>query len=141
VVWSNTLARKMWESNIPFRALPEVSPLALIHPLPKRGATSLRVGYGSVQKSQSSKNLLRRASSVWWGVLLILAGISGGVPLLAAVSVNLVIAWLVVAAGMVHLINAQHSYRAGIATLRLTLGPDQAEGDNPAGDNYCSSHS
>ena len=42
--------------------------------------------------------------SMWWGVSLIVSGILGGSLLLAHVPVNLVIAWLIVLAGIVHLI-------------------------------------
>jgi hypothetical protein len=45
-----------------------------------------------------------------------------GSLLLAAVAVNLVIAWLIVLAGMAHLIAAQHAHRAGSFIWRLMIG-------------------
>ena len=42
--------------------------------------------------------------------------------LLAGVSVNLVIAWLIVLAGMVHLIIVDHADRAGSLIWRLMIG-------------------
>jgi hypothetical protein len=57
-----------------------------------------------------------------WGIALIVSGMLGGSLLLAAVSVNLVIAWLIVLAGMVHLIIAHHAHPAGSLTWRLMIG-------------------
>ena len=60
--------------------------------------------------------LVRQAStwSIVWGVLLIVFGMLAiGSPLLAAVAVNAVIAWLIVLAGVVHLILAFHAHGAG----------------------------
>jgi uncharacterized membrane protein HdeD (DUF308 family) len=45
-----------------------------------------------------------------------------GSLLLAAVAGNLVIAWLIVLAGMAHLIAAQHAHRAGSLIWRLMIG-------------------
>jgi uncharacterized membrane protein HdeD (DUF308 family) len=61
-------------------------------------------------------------SSMWWGVALIVSGILGESLLLAAVSINLVIAWLIVLAGMVHLIIAHHAHWAGSLIWRLMIG-------------------
>ena len=60
--------------------------------------------------------------SMWWSVLLIVSGMLAGSLLLAAVSANLVIAWLIVLAGMVHLIIAHHAHPAGSLTWRLMIG-------------------
>jgi len=60
--------------------------------------------------------------SIWWGVALIVLSMLGGSLLLAAVSVKLVIAWLIVLAGMAHLIIAHHAHRAGSLIGRLMLG-------------------
>jgi hypothetical protein len=51
-----------------------------------------------------------------------LSGMLGGSLLLAAISVNLVIAWLIVLAGMVHLTAAHRAHRAGGLTWRLMIG-------------------
>jgi uncharacterized membrane protein HdeD (DUF308 family) len=75
--------------------------------------------------SQSPASLLRQASgwSIAWGVLLIIFGILAvGSPLLAAVAVNAVIAWLIVLGGVVHLVLAFHARRAGSLIWRLLVG-------------------
>lgn len=74
---------------------------------------------------QSSSGLVRRAStlSILWGVLLICLGIFAvGSPMIAAVAVNVLIAWLIVFAGIVHLVVAFHSREAGSVIWRLLVG-------------------
>jgi len=74
---------------------------------------------------QSPSNIVRQAStwSVVWGVLLIILGMLALVsPLMAAVAVNVVISWLIVLAGVVHVIIAFHSHRAGSVIWRLLVG-------------------
>jgi uncharacterized membrane protein HdeD (DUF308 family) len=67
-----------------------------------------------------------RAASTWsivWGVLLIVLGmIAIASPMLAALAVNVVIAWLIVLAGVVHLILAFHSHGAGSVIWKLLVG-------------------
>jgi uncharacterized membrane protein HdeD (DUF308 family) len=77
-----------------------------------------------VRISQRSEEVVWQAStqSILWGVALIVSGMLGGSLLLAAISVNLVIAWLIVLAGMVHLMIAHHAHRAGSLTWRLMIG-------------------
>jgi uncharacterized membrane protein HdeD (DUF308 family) len=77
-----------------------------------------------VRISQCSEEVVWQAStrSILWGVALIVSGILGQSLLLAAVSVNLVIAWLIVLAGMVHLVIAHYAHRAGSLTWRLMIG-------------------
>lgn len=77
-----------------------------------------------VRISQCSEEVVWQAStrSILCGVALIVSGMLGGSLLLAAVSVNLVIAWLTVLAGMVHLIIANNAHRAGSLTWRLMIG-------------------
>ncbi len=69
---------------------------------------------------------IARHASIWsivWGVLLILFGmLAVGSPFLAAVAVNVVIAWLIVLAGVVHLIVAFHAHRAGSLIWKLLVG-------------------
>lgn len=61
--------------------------------------------------------------SIVWGVSLIVLGmVAVGSPFLAAVAVNALIAWLIVLAGLVHLIIAFHSHRAGSLLWRLLVG-------------------
>ena len=69
--------------------------------------------------------IVRQAStwSILWGVSLIILGVLAvGSPFLAAVAVNVVIAWLIVLAGVVHLIIAFHSHRAGSLIWKLLVG-------------------
>lgn len=75
--------------------------------------------------AQSSSDLVRRAStlSILWGVLLICLGMFAvASPLIAAVAVNVLIAWLIVLAGVVHLVVAFHSREAGSVIWRLLVG-------------------
>jgi len=77
-----------------------------------------------IRKSQFVEDMVRQAStrSIAWGVALIVVGMLGGALLLAHIPVNLVIAWLIVLAGMVHLIIAYHAYRAGSLVWRVLIG-------------------
>ena len=75
--------------------------------------------------SQSPVSLLHKASgwSIAWGVLLIVFGILAvGSPLLAAVAVNALIAWLIVLGGVVHLVLAFHARGAGSVIWKLLVG-------------------
>jgi uncharacterized membrane protein HdeD (DUF308 family) len=69
--------------------------------------------------------VVRQAStlSIVWGVLLILFGmLAVGSPFLAAVAVNVVIAWLIVLAGAVHLTLAFSAHSAGSVLWKLLVG-------------------
>ncbi len=69
--------------------------------------------------------LVRHAStvSILWGVLLIVFGmVAVGSPLLAAVAVNVVVAWLIVLAGVVHLTLALRAHGAGSMIWKLLVG-------------------
>jgi uncharacterized membrane protein HdeD (DUF308 family) len=73
----------------------------------------------------SPTSLLRHTSawSIVWGVLLIVFGIVAiGSPLLAAVAVNALIAWLIILAGVVHVVVAFHAHRAGSLIWKLLVG-------------------
>ena len=74
---------------------------------------------------QSPVDIVRHAStwSIVWGVLLIIFGmVAIGSPFLAAVAVNAVIAWLIVLAGVVHLVLAFHTHGAGSVIWKLLVG-------------------
>jgi uncharacterized membrane protein HdeD (DUF308 family) len=61
--------------------------------------------------------------SILWGVLLIIFGMLAiGSPMLAAVAVNVVVAWLIVLAGVVHLVLAFHAHGAGSIVWKLLIG-------------------
>lgn len=69
--------------------------------------------------------IIHKASgwSILWGALLILLGMLAiGSPLLAAVAVNAVIAWLLVFAGVVHIVVAFHAHGAGSLIWKLLVG-------------------
>ena len=73
----------------------------------------------------SPVEIVRHAStwSIVWGVLLIVFGmLAVGSPFLAAVAVNAVIAWLIILAGIVHLILAFHAHRPGSLIWKLLVG-------------------
>ena len=73
----------------------------------------------------SSSDVVRRVStlSILWGVVLICLGILAvGSPIIAAVAVNALIAWLIIFAGVVHLAVAFHTREAGSLIWRLLVG-------------------
>ena len=70
-------------------------------------------------------DVVRQAStlSIGWGVLLIVLGMAAvGSPFLAAVAVNVAIAWLIVLAGAVHVILAFRAHGAGSMVWKLLVG-------------------
>ena len=73
---------------------------------------------------QTSASLVRQGStlSMLWGILLIVFGILAiGEPFVAAIAINLVIAWLITFAGVVHLALAFHAHRASSSSGRCWL--------------------
>jgi uncharacterized membrane protein HdeD (DUF308 family) len=70
--------------------------------------------------------VLVRQASVWsivWGAALVLFGaLAIASPQIAAVAVNIFIAWLIVFAGVVHLVLAFHAHRAGTLIWKLLVG-------------------
>jgi uncharacterized membrane protein HdeD (DUF308 family) len=69
--------------------------------------------------------MVRHAStwSIVWGVLLIICGILAvALPFVAAVAVSVVVAWLIVFAGVVHLVVAFHAHSAGSVIWKLLVG-------------------
>jgi uncharacterized membrane protein HdeD (DUF308 family) len=56
------------------------------------------------------------------GLLIVLGMLAVGSPALAAVAVNALIAWLIVLAGVVHLVLAFHAHRAGSLLWKLLVG-------------------
>jgi len=70
-------------------------------------------------------DVVRQAStlSIGWGILLIVLGMAAvGSPFLAAVAVNVAIAWLIVLAGAVHVILAFRAHGAGSMIWKLMVG-------------------
>lgn len=70
-------------------------------------------------------DIVKQAStlSIVWGVLLIIFGmVAVGSPFLAAVAVNVAIAWLIVLAGVVHLMLAFRAHGAGSMIWKLLVG-------------------
>lgn len=62
-------------------------------------------------------------TSILWGVLLVILGVLAvASPFLAAVAVNAVVAWLIVFAGIVHIVLAFHAHGAGTVIWRLLVG-------------------
>ncbi len=73
----------------------------------------------------SPSDIVRQAStwSIVWGVLLIVIGmLAVGSPFVAAVAVNIVLAWLIVVAGLVHVVLAFHAHGAGSVVWKLLVG-------------------
>jgi uncharacterized membrane protein HdeD (DUF308 family) len=70
-------------------------------------------------------DLVRHAStwSIIWGILLVVFGVLAiGAPFLAAVAVSVLIAWLIILAGVVHVVLAFHVHRAGSMIWKLLVG-------------------
>src|SRR5262249_30711585 len=73
----------------------------------------------------TASDVVRQAStlSILWGVLLIMVGLLAiGSPFAAAVAVNVALAWLIVLAGVLHLIVAFYSHGAGSVIWKLLVG-------------------
>ena len=73
----------------------------------------------------TSLDIVRQSStlSIVWGVLLIVFGVVAiGSPFLAAVAVDVAIAWLIVLAGIVHLMLAFRAHGAGSMIWKLLVG-------------------
>jgi len=69
--------------------------------------------------------MVRQAStvSILWGVLLIVFGmVAIASPFLAAVAVNVVVAWLLILAGVVHLVLAFRAHGAGSVLWKFLVG-------------------
>jgi len=74
---------------------------------------------------KSSADIVRQASTlaILWGVVLIIFGmVAIGSPFLAALAVNVVIAWLIVLAGVVHVMLAFRAHGAGSMIWKLLVG-------------------
>jgi uncharacterized membrane protein HdeD (DUF308 family) len=74
---------------------------------------------------QTSAEIGRHAStwSIVWGLSLIVLGMLAiGAPLLAAVAINGIIAWLIVFSGVIHIVLAFHSHGAGSVIWKLLVG-------------------
>jgi len=74
---------------------------------------------------QSPSDVVRQVStlSILWGVLLIGLGmLAVASPLVAALAVNVLVAWLIMLAGVVHLIVAFHTREAGSMIWRVLVG-------------------
>ena len=75
--------------------------------------------------AQNVSDTARSAStiSILWGALLILLGIMAiGAPFVAAVAVSVVVSWLILFAGVVHIVLAFHAHGAGSVIWRLLVG-------------------
>jgi uncharacterized membrane protein HdeD (DUF308 family) len=73
----------------------------------------------------SPTDIVRQAStiSIVWGVLLVILGmVAIGSPFLAAVAVSLVVAWLILLAGVVHVMLAIRAHGAGSMIWKLLVG-------------------
>ena len=73
----------------------------------------------------SSADVVRHAStwSIIWGILLVVFGILAiGSPVLASVAVSALIAWLIILAGVVHLILAFQMHRGGSKFWKILVG-------------------
>lgn len=74
---------------------------------------------------QASSEIVRQAStvSILWGILLIIFGIVAiGMPLVAAIALTGLIAWLIVLAGVVHLILGFRAHGAGNLIWKALVG-------------------
>jgi len=70
-------------------------------------------------------DIVRQASkaSMVWGILLVVFGmVAIGSPFLAAVAVNVAVAWLIVLAGVVHIMLGVRAHGAGSMIWKLLVG-------------------
>jgi uncharacterized membrane protein HdeD (DUF308 family) len=70
-------------------------------------------------------DIVRQASkaSMVWGILLVVFGmVAIGSPFLAAVAVNIAVAWLIVLAGVVHIMLGVRAHGAGSMIWKLLVG-------------------
>lgn len=76
--------------------------------------------------TQTTPLAMLRQGSTWsivWGILLMVFGaLAIASPFVAAVAVSVLIAWLIVFAGVVHLVLAFHSHRADSLIWKLLVG-------------------
>jgi uncharacterized membrane protein HdeD (DUF308 family) len=76
--------------------------------------------------AQNTPADIARHASTWsiaWGVLLIIFGMLAiGSPFLAAVAVSVVVGWLIILAGAVHVVLAFHAHGAGSLIWKLLVG-------------------
>ena len=73
----------------------------------------------------SPAEIVRHAStwSIVWGILLIIFGVLAvALPFVAAIAFSIAIGWLLILAGIVHIVVAFHSHRAGRLIWRLLVG-------------------
>jgi uncharacterized membrane protein HdeD (DUF308 family) len=71
----------------------------------------------------SPVEIVRTTLSMMWGILLVVFGILAiGLPFIAAVALNVVIGWLIILAGVVHVMLALHARRAGRFIWKLLVG-------------------
>jgi len=62
-------------------------------------------------------------ASIIWGVVLVILGVLAiGSPFLAAIAVDVAIAWLIVLAGIIHIVIGFHSHGAGSVIWKLLVG-------------------
>jgi uncharacterized membrane protein HdeD (DUF308 family) len=72
-----------------------------------------------------SSQVVRQAStlSIVWGILLVICGMFAvALPLVAAVAVNALVAWLIVMAGAIHLTLGFHAHGAGSKIWKFLVG-------------------
>ncbi len=84
-----------------------------------------QTSYGDPLAQNTPSDIVRQTStlSIVWGVLLISFGmLAVASPFIAAVAVNVVIAWLIVLAGVVHLLLAFRAHGAGSLIWKLLVG-------------------
>lgn len=75
--------------------------------------------------AQSPLALVKQGSnwSIVWGVLLVIFGMLAiGEPLVAAVALNIFIAWLLVFVGVVHIVLAFHAHKGTTLAWKLLVG-------------------
>lgn len=76
-------------------------------------------------EEQSPIYIVQHAStwSIVWGILLIIFGMLAiSSPMLAAVAINTIVAWLILFAGVIHVVVAFHAHRAGSIIWKLLVG-------------------
>jgi uncharacterized membrane protein HdeD (DUF308 family) len=95
---------------------------------PSSAAQNVRAGIFSPEAqvtAETAAAMARQASgwSIGWGIALVIFGaLAIGSPFVAAVAVSVFISWIIIFGGIVHLVLALHSHRAGSLIWKLLVG-------------------
>src|SRR5580698_4658323 len=115
----------VWADSLSRHAFPRRSGIPVFTESHFWSTLSPSRGRGISMAQNTPADIVRHAStwSIAWGVLLIIFGMLAiGSPFLAAVAVSVVVGWLIILAGAVHVVLAFHAHGAGSLIWKLLVG-------------------